>query len=227
MKKIFILLALIFFVTGCGLKQEKDLEKIVNNVLASEEKNLSNKNFSGYKYYLPRGMILNNKLGYNSTFRYKSNNIYLYVDVISYYHKIKKEYKKVDGIYFSQILNYNDKNGIINVKKTKNNDKYFVEIEYNYGKIEAYSNEKDLNGVIINSLSILKTIRFNDSVIDSLIGDNQIEYKEEKFDMFKPEKEDNNHLSSSNGGYNNDDNDEDILLDDDKIIFDDEEGLPN
>ena len=59
----------------------------------------------------------------------------------------------------------------------------YIDIEYNFGKIEAYSNKENLNGTVINSLNILKTIKFNDAVLDSLIGDNKIEYKEEKFDL--------------------------------------------
>lgn len=226
MKKIFVLLALVFLVTGCSLTEEKDLEKVVDDVLASNE-NFTNKNFSGYEYYLPRGVTLTNKLGYNSTLKYKSNQIYLYVDVISYYHKIEKDYQEKEDIYFSKVLDYDDKKGYINVTKTENTDEYYIDIEYNYGKIETYSNKTDLNGTIINSLSVLKSLRFNDAVIDSLIGENQIEYKEEKFDLFGSESTDDGYLDIIDDKYYGEDNDDEILVDEDRIVIEAEEELTN
>lgn len=226
MKKIFILLALIFLVTGCSVTEQQDLEKLVDDVLASNG-NFTNKNFSGYEYYLPRGVILANKLGYNSTLRYKSNQIYLYVDAISYYHKVEKKYQKKENIYFSKILNYDDKKGYINITKGNNEDIYYIDIEYNFGKIETYSNKADLNGTVINSFLVLKNLRFNDEVLNSLIGENKIEYKEEKFDLFGSNSSDDGYLDIIDDKYEDQYNDENILDDDDKIIIEKEDELIN
>ena len=225
MKKTFVLLALVFLVTGCSLTEKQDLEKVVDNVIASNE-NFTNKSFSGYEYYLPRGVTLTNRLGYNSTLKYKSNKIYLYVDVVSYYHKIEKEYTEVEGIYFSKKLNYDNKKGYINIVKI-NNDEYYMTIEYNYGKIEAYSNEADLNGVVINSLNILKTIKFNDIIIESLIGENQIEYKEEKFNLFGSEPANDSYLDIIDDQKKDETNKDKTLVDEDKIIIETEEEITN
>ena len=68
-------------------------------------------------------------------------------------------------------------------------------------------------------------MKFNDSVIDSLIGENKIEYKEEKFDLFKSDSDDDGYLDiidKDNDKYE-DDNDE--LLDDDKIDIEIENDL--
>ena len=226
MKKIFILLALIFLVTGCSVTEQQDLDKLVDDVLASNG-NFTNKNFSGYEYYLPRGVILANKLGYNSTLRYKSNQIYLYVDAISYYHKVEKKYQKKENIYFSKILNYDDKKGYINITKGNNEDSYYIDIEYNFGKIETYSNKANLNGTVINSFLVLKNLRFNDEVLNSLIGENKIEYKEEKFDLFGSNSSDDGYLDIIDDKYEDQYNDENILDDDDKIIIEKEDELIN
>ncbi len=225
MKKIFVLLALVFLITGCSATEKQNLETLVDDVLASNE-NFTNKNFSGYEYYLPRGVILTNRLGYNSTLKYRSNKIYLYVDVISYYHKIEKNYHADEEVYFSKELENNEKRGYINIIKTKNEDEYYIDIEYNFGKIEAYSNKENLNGTVINSLNILKTLKFNDAVLDSLIGDNKIEYKEEKFDLFGSEKTDDGYLDIIDGKYDPD-SDDNILVDEDKIVIEAEEELTN
>jgi hypothetical protein len=221
MKKIFVLLALVLLVTGCSVTEKQDLEKIVDDVLVSNE-NFINKNFSGYEYYLPRGVMLINKLGYNSTLKYKTNQIYLYVDVISYYHKIEKKYERKEEIYFSKKLKYDEKKGYINVTKTKDKDEYYVEIEYNYGKIEFYTNEANLNGTIINSLLILKTLRYNDAVIESLIGENKIEYKEEKYNL-KVSKTEAEYLGVANS--DDDSIHDDILVDEDTIELENDDEL--
>ena len=169
---------------------------------------------------------MTNRLGYNSTLKYKSNKIYLYVDVISYYHKIEKNYHADEELYFSKELENNEKRGYINIIKTKNEDEYYIDIEYNFGKIEAYSNKENLNGTVINSLNILKTLKFNDAVLDSLIGDNKIEYKEEKFDLFGSEKNDDGYLDIIDGKYDPD-SDDNILVDEDKIVIEAEEELTN
>ena len=224
MKKIFVLLALVFLVTGCSANEKQTIENVVDDVLASNQ-NFTNKHFSGYEYYLPRGVSLTNKLGYNSTLKYRSNKIYLYVDVISYYHKIEKDYQVKDDIYFSKVLKNGDKKGYINVTKTSNKDEYYIDIEYNYGKIEAYSNEANLNGTIINSINVLKSIKFNDAVIDSLIGENKIEYKEEKFDLFGSERDDDGSLDIMDGPYYGSIGDDEILIEDDRIVIEAEEEL--
>lgn len=224
MKKIFVLLALVFLITGCSVTEKKNLGNVVDDVIASNE-NFTNKHFSGYEYYLPRGVKMTNRLGYNSTLKYKSNQIYLYVDVISYYHKIEKNYQVRDDIYFSKVLKNDNKTGYINVIKTSNKDEYYIDIEYNYGKIETYSNEANLYGTIINSLNVLKTIKFNDAVLDSLIGENKIEYKEEKFDLFSSEKDDDGYLDIMDDEYYGETDDDSILVDDDRIVIEAEEEL--
>ena len=90
MKKIFVLLALVFLVTGCSVTEKQTIENVVDDVLASNQ-NFTNKHFSGYEYYLPRGVSMTNKLGYNSTLKYRSNQIYLYKSIFETLEEYIKE----------------------------------------------------------------------------------------------------------------------------------------
>lgn len=225
MKKIFVLLALIFLVTGCTNITDDNLEKVVDNVLTSNV-NLKNQFFSGYQYYLPREVSLIDKFDYNTILLYKSNKIYLYVDVISYYHKTEEKYQLNDDTYFSKLLENGNKKGYINIHEK--DDLYYIEMEYNYGKIETYSKKENLTNTVINSLYILKTLKFNNVVIESLIGENKIEYKEEKFDLFKSDSNDDEYLDiikDEDDSYiiENKEN----LFDEDKIELEEEDELNN
>ena len=59
-----------------------------------------------------------------------------------------------------------------------------------------------------------------------MIGDNKIEYKEEKFDLFGSESTDDGYLDIIDDRYDND-SDDDILVDEDKIVIEAEEELTN
>ncbi len=227
MKKIFALLALVLVVTGCTVQELDDnLERVIDTTLADEAK-LSNQNFDGYQYYLPREVSLVDKMDYNTVLMYKNNKMYLYVDIISYFHKKTETYEVDDDLYFSKILNYNGKKGYINIDKQE--DKYYIEIEYNYGRIEAYSNEENLNNTVLNALYILKTLKYNDIVINSLIGENKIEYQEEKYTLFESDAADNNYLDiiEDDEKYVEEDKEGEILIDEDSIQLDKDESLNN
>jgi len=227
MKKMFVLLALVFLVSGCTVIPENNLERVIDDVLRSND-NLKNQYFAGYDYYLPREVSLLHKFDYNSILLYKSNQMYLYVDVISYYHKTKEEYKENDDIYFSKTLEYDEKKGYINIIEEDNT--YYIEIKYNYGKIEAYSSKDNLTGTVINSLYILNTLQFNDNVIESLIGENKIEYKEEKFNLFKSETETNEYLDIKDEEKKEDEDiekEDEILNDEDNIKLELDDELNN
>lgn len=62
---------------------------------------------------------------------------------------------------------------------------------FNYVKIEAYVDKNVLTDVINNMCYILRSVEFNDKVLESLIGDNILDYKEENYTLFKnnPSKE--------------------------------------
>ena len=186
MKKLIVLLSMVVVLTtGCSV-YELDNTNISKNikVLLSHNSNLHNVNYDGYRYYLPKGVSFVNKDSYNALLKDMNNNrYYMYVDVISYYHKKENDYEINNDSHYSQRLDYNNKTGYVQIDEI--DDKYFIQFVYNYVKIEAYVSKKDLTDSITNICYILRSVKFNDSVIESLIGENALDYQEEDFSLFK------------------------------------------
>ena len=186
MKRIVLLLCLVVLLTGCDIKpiDNDNIDSIIDSVLTKEIK-LSNSYFDGYKYYLPRGLRLAGKKDYNAKLVSGKNTYYLFVDVIAYYNKVEKDFEPSNG-YYSKELNYNGKRGYIEI--TEVDGLYFIEIMYNYAKIETLVEERYLNSAIVNSCYILSSVQFNDKVIETLVGENALDYKETIFDIFGPHR---------------------------------------
>ena len=192
MKKIVVLLSIAtLLLTGCSVYNFDNTNFEENmDYLMSEKSNLYNVYYDGYKYYLPKGVSFLLKDDFNALLVDQNNNkYYLYVDAISYYHKTVNDYEKNKSSYYSEIINYNDKTGYLQIDEVE--DKYFIQFVFNYVKIEAYVSEKSLVDSINNMCYILRSVKFNNSVLESLIGDNILDYQEEEYNLFKadPSKE--------------------------------------
>lgn len=194
MKKLIVLLSiLVLLVSGCSINQLGN--NITTNIdtILSEKVNVYNVNFEGYKYYVPKGLKFVTKNDYNALFRDKYNDkYYLYVDAISYYHKSKNKYVINKDAYYSEKLDYNNKTGYVEINEV--DGKYFVEFVFNYSKIEVYTDKKYLSSVINNICYVLRSVKFNDKVLESLIGENVLSYKEETFNIFKSKSSSNDFL---------------------------------
>jgi len=199
MKKILILLTLVFLITGCSINrvENKNYDKLINDVLAYDT-TLSNKSSSGYKFYLPRGINIIKRKKYNYVLLYKETKMYMYVDVVAYFNKVVTEYNIDDELYYSRLLKKDDKSGYINITK-EDNGLFFVEIEYNYAKIEAYVKEKNLSRTIRQMCIILNSFKYNDKVIESILGENHISYEEEEFNLFKSDNKNDDYLETAEG----------------------------
>lgn len=219
MKKIIVLLSIVvLFLSGCSAYRLDSTDLGSNiKVLLSEKVDIYNVYFDGYKYYVPKGIKLINKDEYNAVFLDKSNNkYYLYVDAISYYHKTKNTYMVDEKIHYSNKLEYNDKTGYINIEEI--DGKYFIQFMFNYAKMEAYVPEEDLTTVVNNMCLVLRTVKFNDDVLESLIGDNVLSYQEENFTLFDTESSNEDFLevvqdSGSTSEKDDFESDEEIKLD--------------
>lgn len=190
MKKLIVLLSILVFVlTGCSsvyVINTDDLDKTIEDILYSS-KNLYNTNFEGYKYYVPKEMKYINKEEYNQQFKDRYDNYYyVYVDAVSYYHKIKSKYKTDSSIYLSKKLENKNKFGFFEI--TEKNEEYFIEAMYNYMKIEAYVSGDSLDEAVINICYMLGNVKYNRKVLGTLIGNKKLSYQEEKFSIFKPKK---------------------------------------
>ena len=76
---------------------------------------------------------------------------------------------------------------------------------YNYAKIEVMVDKDMMNKVLINSINILKSIQYNDAIIDELLESDSLDYTEEVFDMFKDALDNSNTLEHENDNIINED----------------------
>ncbi len=185
MKKYFLLLLLLFFVTGCTVVRinTKSIDNIVS-VILSKENTLYNTIGKGYKYYVPRGVVYIDSNEYNEKLYCNGDYYYLYLDIISYYYKKSFTYNENENLYYSKSIDINNKKGYLEI--TKMDDKYYlVEFMYNYAKIEALVTEDKINEVVLNATYILSTIKYNDNVIKIILDEDYFVNKEEKYDIFK------------------------------------------
>lgn len=219
MKKLIYLLLVTITLTGCKINKinMSNYDEIINQVLTINV-DLHNQTDEGYNYYLPKGISLYDSNDTNKILKYKNTRMYLYVDVISYYNKVKNEFTTNSISYYSKKIEYNDKFGYLEINKYQTG--YFVEIMYNYAKIEVFVNEKDLLDTIYDSITILSSIEYKENIISSLIGNNSYNYKEEVYNIFKPIDTTDNYLDWEEDIYEDYDGE---IKDEDSIILDDEE----
>ena len=187
MRKIFILLLLMILCTGCiriNKDDNKDLiiEEIINN------KTTPNTMAMGYKYYLPLGVSKTYDKDYNQKFKYEDNYIYLYVDAVSYFYNNSLNLNEEDDInsyYYRKITN-GSKLGYIKITKEEN-DLYFIKIVYNYAKIESYVKENQIENILANSMIILDSIDYNETLIKKILEDDYSLGAEKEYKINKPE----------------------------------------
>lgn len=195
MRKLVIVLFSLLLLTGCAVEDisKKNTMDVVNETLEKEIK-LYNNVFDGFKFYVPRGLKVTDKNKYNCKILNGKSIYYLYVDVISYHHKTKKEYEEKTNKYLSKEINYDGKFGYIEI--TEIDDKYYVEYMYNYSKIESYIEKEKLNKHILNMTYILSTMKYNDKVIETIVQDKNLNSKEEKIDIFESKSDKNSFLEA-------------------------------
>ena len=185
MKRIVVLLsAIMLLMTGCSVTKldSNDLGKNVK-ILLSEKSSLYNVFYDGYKYYLPKGVGFVTKDDYNAVLKDSvGNKYYLYVDAIGCYNKIENTYKVNNKSHYSKKLDYNKKTGYIQIDEVDSS--YYIQFVYNYAKLEALVDKKDLTSTVSNMCYILRSVKFNDKILDSLIGENTLDYKEENYSLF-------------------------------------------
>lgn len=212
MKKILVILSLAFLVSGCSMVtiEDQSFDEILHSVI-QEDFQLENVSLEGYSYYLPKGVLLKRSSSLNSELYYNHRKMYLYVDVYSYYHKVDFTYEVNPDSYYSQAIDLYGKKGYLEITQISTN--YFVEFMYNYAKIEAYVDEDDLKKTVTQMAYILNSVDFKDTILDTLIGENELDYNEENFNIFKPTREEGDFLDYEEQ-Y---DNGEDQIIDEDNI----------
>lgn len=202
-KKIVIVLICVLASIGCMAKDisNDNIDKNLDIILNSKIKN-SNKNAIGYQYYLPSYISVRNVKDFNSELYSYGNTYYLYVDVVSYYHKVKNSYKVDKNAYISKKLKYGKKSGYLEVNEVKG--KYYIEMMFNYAKVEAYVKKSDLVDSVSSMAYVLSSIKYNKNVIETLLGDSKYELGEnETFNIFETKKNNNSNYLDWENEYDN------------------------
>ena len=206
MKKFLVVLIAILILSGCSNIQSKDYDTLINEA-ASSKYDIVNTYRTGYNYYAPGNMDISNILDYNETLEDSSHKYYFYVDVVSYYNRVIENYEVNPEAYYSKVINYQDKYGYIEINKWKNG-KYLLEIMYNYAKIEVIVDEENIKSAITNSMVVLSSVKYNNNVLENIVGENVLTSKEIECNIFETKKSESNFLKVS---------EEDIYEDDDTV----------
>lgn len=174
----------LILLTGCVKIDDND-DKRANYVVNSLGKRKYVNNVGlGYKYYLPRGVKLQKDYDYNQIFLFNNVNLYMFVDINSYYYKSDIKVENNNGDYYFQQISYDGKYGY--VKIIKDNNLYFTRVLYNYAKIEFYSEEKDINKLLATSAVILNSVSYNKNVIEKVLDESLGTSKDFSYELRKP-----------------------------------------
>lgn len=191
MKKYLSLIILLLLLTGCTSIYDQSYDYIIKDSLENKSEK-TNTYLKGYKFYIPIGMSLIGDFNHNNVLYSEGIKYYMYVDLVSFYNKKdnKFEFEEKSYEYSKQ---FNDKLGDGYVIIRNRNDGKLVEVMYNYAKIEVVTDNPKL--AINNSLTVLKSIKYNYKTIDSMIGSNTLVYDSEQFTLLGPSKNTENFLT--------------------------------
>lgn len=180
-KRVLILILMLITLTGCVNIEDENFTNIINESVKSN-KSITNTYRKGYKFYLPKGLYVIDNTEYNEIIKSTTNTYYLYVDVVSYLNKTENTYQIDKNVFYSNVINYNDKSGYIEINNV--NDKYLVEIVYNYAKIEVMVTSDNLHKSVSDAIVILSSIEYNDNILKST-RNTVLDYNEKTLDIFK------------------------------------------
>lgn len=211
MKRKFLILLLIglFSLCGCSNIKNMNTDSLLNE-LANKTGKYNEVN-RAFKYYLPSGLSIDSYDDYNAVFSSAKYKYYLYVDLISYYKKVEFEYDVNNKAFYSKKIDFDNKTGYIEIN-LKENDKYLIEIMYNYAKIEVIVDKSDLEVAFANSMIILSSVKYNNDILTNLVGENVLTSKEIEFNIFETKKTESNFLEvEANNDYKEETNDPDLI----------------
>ena len=217
--KRFILIAIVLLASGCtninkNLTSRDDIDKNFNTLQATitdSNYEMYNNYRTGYKYYTPKGLYVRGGSEYNEIINSRKYSYHLYVDVISFYNRVISKYEEDSKALYSKQINNKDKFGYVEVNELKN-DRYLLEIMYNYAKIEVIVDKSDLEVAFANSMIILSSVKYNNDILTNLVGENVLTSKEIEFNIFETKKTESNFLEvEANNDYKEETNDPDLI----------------
>ncbi len=194
LRKVLVLILTVVALTGCTISNinTNDYMKNINTILSRKSK-YTNKNAIGYQFYLPDGVVVTEVNDFNQRLMSKGDIYYLYADIVSYYHNIQAKYTINKKAYLSKKLNKGDKYGYVEVNEQ--GDYYYVEMMYNYAKIESYVKKSNLKEALGNMAYILSSVKYNDDIVENLLGEEKYNLSEnETYNIFKTKKGNNDNF---------------------------------
>lgn len=183
-KKGMLLIIIALILTGCT-KIDGNIDNIISATMTKEIRNVNTVS-TGYELYVPIGVkqLVDNE--YNQKFKIRNTYVYLYVDTVSYYYKNGLNLKtNKDYNYYYKDISLNGKNGYIGINELDDGN-FFVEIVYNYAKIEFYSDKENMPIIISNSMMIVNSIKFNDNLIKLELENTTSDGRNIKYELDKP-----------------------------------------
>lgn len=191
MKKVIILLSIVFLLSGCTKLSDLSYDEIVINGFDHKVNHL-NVDRQGYSYSLKPGLLVSNHDELNDVITGAYYNLYLFVDLDGYYHKSDIETKEASN-YYHQTYDIDGKRIELNIDEQLN-EKYLIEISYNYAKIEVMVDELNINEALFDAVSVISSIKYNDKIIENLVGQSVLNFSEEKYNIFETSDKDKNVL---------------------------------
>jgi len=191
-KKILLVILLSFMTVGCTSINNKELNVIINESV-NVDNTLYNEIRNGYKYYVPRGLKNIKSTEYNEKLTDNNHYYFLYIDVVSYFNKVQKQYEINNNAYYSNSISVDEKFGYVEINKYKTGE-YLIEIMYNYAKIEVIVEESSLRNVLTHAINILTSINYNENILENMMGNNILQFKEIEFDIFETRRNDDGYL---------------------------------
>ena len=183
-KRVILLIIVALILTGCT-RIDNNIDNIIDATMSKEIKGVNTVS-TGYELYVPVGVIQLVDNEYNQKFKVRNTHVYLYVDTVSYYYKNSLNYKSDgDYNYYYKEINLKEKTGYIGINKLDDNY-FFVEIVYNYSKIEFYSSYDDMPIIVADSLMIVNSIKYNDNLIKIELDGATSDGREVKYELDKP-----------------------------------------
>lgn len=193
MKKSLLILLVLIMLSGCTVTRldDYDYKQMLDKIISLDIKTY-NMVGKGYKYYVPKGVTRTSSSNYNDVLKRNGNTYYLYVDVVSYYYKTKLEYNIRDNVYYSKKISNGNKDGFVDIEEK--NDKLYIQMVYNYAKIETYVDEHNLKEAIADISYVLSSIDFNDSLLKKMYEEGTFDSKEEVYKLFENKEKEGNFL---------------------------------
>lgn len=171
-----LLLISLLLLVGCTKIEHRnnDYSKYVDIIFESPT-NYVNVKYRGYKYYLPKGIIIKETNDNNIIFSSEETNLYLYVDVVSNYYDKNICFSNNDDFDYKKKIN--ESSYLI---VDENRQIYFIRLCSNHSIMEFYAKKEEVPILLTQASIVLNSIEFNRNIIQADLDYNSSKFNKEK-----------------------------------------------